>query len=79
MSKEEDWLKLTKLTLDVYEKECQYLNKLEFDLDGKQSFGIFSMPATRYAVKGRKYHLNAAEAIITYEQIYLCNIIRCVS
>jgi hypothetical protein len=69
MSKEKDLLELTNLTLDVYERECQYLKKLEFDVNGRQSVGIFSVPATCYAVKGRKYHLNAAEVIITYEQI----------
>lgn len=58
-----------KLTLDVYEEECQYLKKLEIDIEGKKSIGTFSVPTTCYAVKGRKYHLNAAEVIITYEQI----------
>lgn len=57
------------LTLDVYEKECQYLKDLEIDTDLKKSMGTFSVPTTCYAVKGRKYHLNAAEVIITYEQI----------
>ena len=60
---------LVELTLAVYEEECQYLKELEFNVDAKQSFGVFSVPATCYAVKGRKYHLNAAEVIITYEQI----------
>lgn len=61
--------KFLKLTLDVYEKECQYLKDLTIDTDQKKSIGTFSVPTTCYAVKGRKYHLNAAEVIITYEQI----------
>jgi|GEM_PF-4885630 len=60
---------LLKLALDVYEKECQYLKELAIDTDQKKSMGTFSVPTTCYAVKGRKYHLNAAEVIITYEQI----------
>ncbi|NEO68851.1 FcoT family thioesterase [Moorena sp. SIO3H5] len=60
---------LLKLTLDVYEEECKYLKELELDVDNQQSFGYFSVPSTCYAVKGRKYHLNAAEVVITYEQI----------
>ncbi|MBC6480597.1 MAG: hypothetical protein GDA56_25335 [Hormoscilla sp. GM7CHS1pb] len=61
--------RLLKLTLDVYEKDCQYLKELAIDTDQKKSRGTFSVPSTCYAVKGRKYHLNAAEVIITYEQI----------
>ncbi|NEO48739.1 MAG: hypothetical protein F6K55_33410 [Moorea sp. SIO4A3] len=53
--------------LCVYENQCRYLKEVE--LDGKQAWGRFSVPETHYAVKGRKYHLNAAEAIIVYEQI----------
>lgn len=60
---------LLKLTLDVYEKECQYLKELAIDTEQKKSRGIFSVPTTCYAVKGRKHHLNAAEVVITYEQI----------
>ncbi|MDY7019971.1 MAG: FcoT family thioesterase [Cyanobacteriota bacterium] len=58
-----------KLTLDIYEEECRYLKELKIDIDKKESVGHFSVPSTCYAVKGRKYHLNAAEVIIIYEQI----------
>ncbi len=58
---------LLKLTLDVYEEECQYLK--EVTINGKEAWGKFSVPTTVYAVKGRKYHLNAVEVLIVYEQI----------
>ena len=60
-------LDLLKLTLDVYEEDCRYLREIKFD--EKEAFGKFCVPTTCYAIKGRKYHLNAAEVIITYEQI----------
>lgn len=53
--------------LEVYEPDCRYLKKLT--IDGNKAHGEFSVPATCYAIKGRKYHLNAAEDIILYEQI----------
>ena len=59
--------KLLKLTLGIYENECKYLKEVEINDDG--AWGKFSVPTTVYAVKGRKYHLNAAEVIILYEQI----------
>lgn len=57
------------LTLGVYEDECHYLKSLRLDVDNMRAVGEFSVPTTCYAVKGRKYHLNAAEVVITYEQI----------
>ncbi|WP_204103387.1 MULTISPECIES: FcoT family thioesterase [Spirulina sp. CCY15215] len=62
--------KLLKFVLDVYENDCQYLKEIKLDdKDTKRAWGKFSVPNTCYAVKGRKYHLNAAEVIIIYEQI----------
>ena len=58
---------LLAMTLDVYEPECRYLISVNISSDG--TLGEFSVPETVYAVKGRKYHLNAAEVIIAYEQI----------
>lgn len=58
---------LLKLTLETYEKECQYLKEVTINDHG--TWGKFSVPTTVYAIKGRKYHLNAAEVIILYEQI----------
>lgn len=56
-----------KQVLDVYEPECRYLKKI--DVDDNKAYGEFSVPSTCYAIKGRKYHLNAAEDVILYEQI----------
>ena len=56
-----------KQVLDVYEPECRYLRKV--NVDGNKAYGEFSVPSTCYAIKGRKYHLNAAEDVILYEQI----------
>ena len=53
--------------LGVYEPECRYLKKI--NVDGDKAYGEFSVPSTCYAIKGRKYHLNAAEDVILYEQI----------
>lgn len=56
-----------KHVLDVYEPECRYLKKI--NIDDNTAYGEFSVPSTCYAIKGRKYHLNAAEDVILYEQI----------
>lgn len=56
-----------KHVLGVYETECRYLKKI--NVDGDKAYGEFSVPSTCYAIKGRKYHLNAAEDVILYEQI----------
>lgn len=58
---------LLKLTLGIYEKECHYLKEVTINDD--ETWGKFSVPATVYAVKGRKHHLNAVEVLIVYEQI----------
>lgn len=56
-----------KSVLGVYEPECRYLKKIRINAD--KAYGEFSVPSTCYAIKGRKYHLNAAEDVILYEQI----------